>query len=240
MPELAGLDHTLVLVHGAWHGAWCWQYVVGHLREQGCKVRTVELPSVGAAPGSNVDLSADAAAVRTVIAAQDGPVVLCGHSYGGMVITHAAASNAQVERLVYLCAFVPQRGESLLDLGGGQLAPWIHKVAGGLTMPDPSLGAALFYGDCDSATQSWALSSLRPQCEAPFLEPVTETPSPKLFSTYVVCTQDGALPCELQRQHFGSRTRRVLEFEASHSPFLSRPAELARLFTTEVRAAASA
>ena len=239
MSEVGGPDHTLVLVHGAWHGTWCWQYVLPHLREQGCKVRTVELPSVGAAPGSNIDLSADAAAVRAVIAAQDGPVVLCGHSYGGMVITHAAALNAQVERLVYLCAFVPRRGESLLDLGGGQLAPWIDKLPGGLTIPDRALGAALFYGDCDAATQRWALSSLRPQCEAPFVEPVPETPSPELFSTYVVCTQDGALPCEVQRQYFASRTRRVVELAASHSPFLSRPAELARLFTAELRAAAS-
>ena len=238
MPDYSGPAHTLVLVHGAWHGAWCWQYVLAHLHQQGCRVRTVELPSVGAAPGSNIDLSADAAAVRAAIASVDGPVVLCGHSYGGMVITHAAASNPQVNRLVYLCAFVPQRGESLQDLGGGQLAPWIQRLEGGLTLPDPSLSAALFYGDCDLPTQQWALALQRPQCEAPFAEPVIEPPSPQLFSTYVVCTQDGALPRDVQRQRFAPRTHRVVELDASHSPFLSRPADLAGLLATEARAAA--
>ena len=227
-----------MLVHGAWHGAWCWQHVLAHLRPLGCRVRTVELPSVGAGLGSNIDLSADAAAVRTATASVDGPVVLCGHSYGGMVITHAAASNPQVSRLVYLCAFVPQRGESLQGLGGGQLAPWIQRLDGGLTLPDRSLGAALFYGDCDLPTQQWALTSLRPQCEAAFTEPVIEPPSPELFSTYVVCTLDGALPCHVQRQRFAPRTHRVVELDAGHSPFLSRPAELAGLLATEARAAA--
>jgi hypothetical protein len=156
-------------------------------------------------------------------------------------MAHArAAAGAQVSRLVYLCAFVPQRGESLQDLGGGQLAPWIDRLAGGLTLPDRSRAAALFCGDCGLPTQQWMLAALRPQCEAPFTERLIESPSSQLSSTYIACTQDAALPLEVQREHCASRTNQTVELDASHSPFASRPAELAGLLATEARAAAHA
>jgi pimeloyl-ACP methyl ester carboxylesterase len=101
---------TLVLVHGAWHGGWCWQRLTPHLERLGVFVRVVELPSVGAAAGSAVDLSRDAATVRSVIDSVPAPLVLCGHSYGGMVISQAAAGARNVARLLYLCAFMPAEG----------------------------------------------------------------------------------------------------------------------------------
>ena len=82
---------TIVLVHGAWHGSWCWQRVAPLLEKRGLAVRTVDLPSVGARPGAGTDLSADAAALEAVIESVAGPVILCGHSYGGMVISRAHA-----------------------------------------------------------------------------------------------------------------------------------------------------
>src|SRR3974390_3927769 len=103
------------LVHGAWHGSWCWDRVVPELAARGVTARTLDLPSVGGASGEN--LSSDAAAVRKVIDAQRGPVVLCGHSYGGMVISLAAATSQRVARLIYLCAFVPEERQSLGNTG---------------------------------------------------------------------------------------------------------------------------
>jgi pimeloyl-ACP methyl ester carboxylesterase len=73
-------ESTIILVHGAWHGSWCWQRVVPLLEERGVAVRTVDLPSVGADPGAGTDLTADAAAVEAVIEEVTDPVVLCGHS----------------------------------------------------------------------------------------------------------------------------------------------------------------
>ena len=163
---------VIVLVHGAWHGAWCWQRVVPLLSSRDFVVRTVELPSVGARPNVAIGLENDAAAVRAVIDKIRGPVLLCGHSYGGMVISHASFGFPQVARLVYLCAFVPESGESLVAIGGGQLAPWIQVLDGGLTLPDRAQAAHLFYADCNAETQAWAIGKLRPQCGAPFSDAV--------------------------------------------------------------------
>jgi pimeloyl-ACP methyl ester carboxylesterase len=218
---------TIVLVHGAWHGSWCWQRVTPLLEQRGLTVRTVDLPSVGASPGVLINLSADAAAVEAVLDDIAGPVVLCGHSYGGMVISHVAAKN--VVRLVYLCAFMPAEGESLVSAGGGHHAPWIQGLDGGRILPDPAQAGAVFYGDCDSAVQLWAKSQLRPQSAATAVEPVPQPAWRNIPSTYVICANDMAIPVALQRNVFAPRASQVLELQASHSPFLSQPEAVANL-----------
>lgn len=225
---------TIVLVHGAWHGAWCWQRVVSLLTSRQCAVRTVELPSVGAGPNINVGLERDAAAVRTVIDEVGGPVLLCGHSYGGMVISQASDRNPQVSKLVYLCAFVPESGESLVAIGGGQLAPWIQLLDGGLTVPDRARAAELFYADCDATTQAWAIGKIRPQCGAPFSDVVAHPGWKGIRSTYVVCSADRAMPPDWQRDMFAPRLNKVVEINASHSPFLSQPSALADMLANEL------
>src|SRR5581483_10355186 len=120
---------TIVLVHGAWHGSWCWERVTPLLEKHGLAVRAVDLPSVGAKAGANTDLSADAAAVETVLDTLGGPVVLCGHSYGGMVISRVRPRG--IAHLVYVCAFVPLEGQSLITAGSGRPASWIQILDGG-------------------------------------------------------------------------------------------------------------
>jgi pimeloyl-ACP methyl ester carboxylesterase len=166
--------------------------------------------------------------VRAMIDAAAAQVVLCGHSYGGMVISQAATALRKVARLVYLCAFMPLEGQSLLAIGAGKLAPWIKELADGRTLPDLNRAAELFFGDCDAATQSWAVKQLRPQPAAPFSEAVTQPAWRAIASTYIVCTQDRALPPELQRL-FAAQASDVRELAASHSPFLSQPERLAEL-----------
>lgn len=218
---------TIVLVHGAWHGSWCWRRVTPLLEKRGLAVRTVDLPSVGARPGAGTDLSADAAALETVIESVGGPVVLCGHSYGGMVISRAASER--VTRLVYLCAFMPLEGESLVSIRGGRHMPWIQLLEGGLTLPDPAQAEAVFYSDCDAQTALWAKSQIRPQSGAPFDEPVPRPAWRSTPSTYVVCANDMALPAEAQRNVFAPRATETIELQASHSPFLSQPDAVADL-----------
>lgn len=225
---------TIVLVHGAWHGAWCWQRVVASLTTRQCDVRTVELPSVGAGPNANIRLESDAAAVRAVVSEVDGPVVLCGHSYGGMVISQASYRQPKVSKLVYLCAFVPESAESLVSIGGGQLAPWIQLKDGGLTLPDLGRAAELFYGDCDATTQQWAIGQIRPQCAAPFSDAVMHPGWKEIRSTYVVCSADRAMPPDWQRDLFAPRLNKVVEITSSHSPFLSQPSDLAALLVDEL------
>lgn len=218
---------TIVLIHGAWHGGWSWQRFTPHLERRGFPFRCVELPSVGAKPGHAVDLTVDAAAVTAVLDDIRRPAILCGHSYGGMVISHAAVGRSNVARLVYICAFMPNDGESLESIGGGKRAPWIRALDGDLTLPDLDQTATVFYGDCDTATQQWATRQLRPQSGAPFAQPVPRPAWRTIPSTYVVCTNDMAIPAKVQRGTFAPRATDVVELEASHSPFLSKPAELA-------------
>jgi pimeloyl-ACP methyl ester carboxylesterase len=133
-----------------------------------------------------------------------------------------------VAQLAYLCAFVPERGQSLFAMGDGKPAPWIRVDDQGMSLPDLAQAAQLFFGDCDAHTQQWAVGRLRRQPTAPFAEPVEDPAWRHIRSTYIVCTLDRVMPLELQRELFAPRTSRAIELEASHSPFLSRPGPLAQ------------
>ncbi len=220
---------TVVLVHGAWGGSWCWERVVPLLEERGVRAIAVDLPSVGADSGEPTDLSADAGAVTRVLDEQGGRLVLCGHSYGGMVVTVAAAGRSDVGRLVYLCAFMPDAGESLFALTGGGLAPWIDVLEDGRTIPDLVHRAEVSYADCDEETRASAIARLRPQAPAPFAETVTTAAWRTIPATYVVCTEDESLPVEVQRQVFAPRAGEVVELVSSHAPFFSQPWRVADL-----------
>jgi pimeloyl-ACP methyl ester carboxylesterase len=111
----------LLLVHGAWHGAWAFDELGSRLDEAGLRWRAVNLPSAG----STADLAADADVVRQALAERAVPTVLVGHSYGGLVISEAAAGVDHVTALVYLCAFMLDAGESLLSAQQHQVPHWI-------------------------------------------------------------------------------------------------------------------
>ena len=219
---------TVVLVHGGWHGSWCWAKVVPLLAGRGLSVRTIDLPSIDADPDDRSALSGDAAAVTGLLDEIQEPALLCGHSYGGMVITQAAAGRQDVARLVYLCAFMPDVGESLLSITSVR-APWIVVREDGRWLPDPEQAAATFYADCDAETQRTSIARLRPMPTAPVEEPVSSAPWRDIPSTYVVCTQDMAIPVEWQRERFAPRAHDVVELRASHSPFFSQPLAVADL-----------
>jgi pimeloyl-ACP methyl ester carboxylesterase len=220
---------TVVLCHGAWHGAWCWEHVVPLLEERGVEVRTLTLPSIDAPAGDTGGLAADAAEVRRALDDVGGTSLLVGHSYGGMVVTAASAGRDDISKLFYLAAFMPDGGESLFALTGGEPAPWIREQADGRVLPDLELASSVFYADCDPLVQDAAIERLRPMPGKPFVDPVADAGWHAIPSTYVVCAQDGALPPELQREVFAPRATERLEMEASHSPFFSQPAALADL-----------
>ena len=139
---------TLVLVHGAWHGAWAWQPLERELQRRGVATAAVELPTVGDA---TADLPADVAVLRDAVAAVDGPVVLVGHSYGGVVVTEAATGLDQVQSLVYVTAFAPDAGESLLDQVTYGPLEWIVPAGEGLLGVAAERARDLFYADIDPA-----------------------------------------------------------------------------------------
>jgi pimeloyl-ACP methyl ester carboxylesterase len=205
-----------------------WERVVPLLEERGIHGIAVDLPSVGADAADPPDLTADAAAVILALDDTDGPSVLCGHSYGGMVITVAAAGRSDVVELVYLCAFMPDAGESLFLLTGGP-APWIELLEDGRTRTDPVRAAAVGYADCDEETRASAVARLRPQVTAPFTETVSTAAWREIPATYVVCSEDQSLPVDVQRDVFAPRARAVVELASSHAPFFSQPERVAEL-----------
>lgn len=226
---------TLLLVHGAWHGAWCWERVLPFLSRLGVTARTVDLPSVHDSERAPAVIAADAMAVRNLIETISGHVVLCGHSYGGMVITHPIAGNhPRVKRLIYLCAYMLDSGESPADFRNEPDRPNVIVDEKGMMMPDMNSVAERFFGDCDLELQQWAMQRLRAMPTPMDTMPGAAWHS--VPSTYIVCTQDRAISVRLQREVFAPRARQVLEMATSHSPFLSQPGALAELLAANLQA----
>src|SRR3954463_3478358 len=228
-----------VLVHGAFHGAWCWEPLVGALSATGHTVTTLDLPGHGddPAPVADVTLDAYARKICATLAEQPEPVLLVGHSMGGVAVTQTAARCPErIARLVYVAAFLPADGQSLVDLthlpeAAGDMVQ-ANMVVGGeppvATMPEDAAREA-FYGLCASRQADWALERLRPQPLAPSVTPVeldggNDAPP----RAYVVSTEDRAIPTALQRRLVADNPDLdAVELEADHSPFLSATTELA-------------
>ena len=191
----------------------------------------VDLPGHGTSTLPFGDLDGDARHVVDVVTRLSRPVVLVGHSYGGAVITEAAArlrgmTSAPVRHLVYIAAFCPDEGESVMDLarhesaGPVDLGAAMIPVDGGLSVLDPEKAAPALYGDCDARAAAAALARLCPQPLATMLQPVSSAPWKTIPSTYVVCTRDRAVHPGNQ-EYMARRCTHVVRLDTDHSPFLS-------------------
>ncbi|MFI7501552.1 alpha/beta hydrolase [Streptomyces sp. NPDC049687] len=208
----------VVLIHGAWHGAWCWDGVVAELQHRGVQATAVELPLTGYAE--------DVAAARSAIQAAGSDAIVVGHSYGGRVITQAA-TGLPVARLVYVAAFLGDPREEDVPTHSSLLGASLLIDERGVRV-DPQAAAAVFYGDADAQAATAWVSRLRPM---PLEDPIVsdaEAAWRSIPSTYLVCTNDQALPPVSQRKT-AAHASEVIEWPTDHSPFLTRPAELAEL-----------
>ncbi len=219
---------TLIFVHGACvrDAEWWWAPMNQPLADHGITSVAVPLPSCGETSNELGDLYADVDVCREAISAAEGPVVLCGHSYGGMVITEAGADD-RVTQLLYVTSVMPDVGESQAELIGSQPAPWLQPGEDGTVGVDPGMIREFFLQDCDETTTEQALSRLTRQSLTPFTQPARQIAWQQKPSTYFVCTEDLATPAEVQRLRAKDETR-VVEFTAGHHPFLSCPDEFAR------------
>jgi pimeloyl-ACP methyl ester carboxylesterase len=227
---------TVVLVPGAWHGAWCWRDVVARLEAAGVPAVAVDNPCVARAPSTLHD---DGDNLRSVLDGLDGPVVLVGHSYGGAVITDAGAHPA-VRELVYLTAFVLDEGESLTanELRGGEdmRLPEALQVDGDIVTFDAARAAEFFFHDCPADVVADAISRLRPMSLAALNGVPRAVAWREKPAAYITCTDDRALPLALQGSCAARIDRVAAELPTSHSPFLSRPAALAEVLVEISRA----
>jgi pimeloyl-ACP methyl ester carboxylesterase len=225
---------TLIFVHGACvrDAAWWWERMTKPLGDRGIATTIVPLPSCGETGDELGDLYADVEACRGVIAASEGPVVLCGHSYGGMIITEAGADE-RVKQLLYVTSVMPDAGQSQAGLIGSEPAPWMRPSDDGTVGVDPDMVREYFLQDCDEATTGQALARLTRQSLTPFTQAPRQIAWQEKPATYFVCTEDLATPAETQRRRVKANTR-LVEFQAGHHPFLSRPDDFAQSIASEI------
>jgi pimeloyl-ACP methyl ester carboxylesterase len=204
-----------VLVHGSFIDGSCWDGVSATLRDRGHQVDSVELHR-----GS---LSADTAAVQAVIDRIAAPVVVCGWSYGGMVITGLTLPEGS--HLVYLCALMPDEGESAISLAqpypGGIEQLLGTDEAGDLVLQGDRIDEIL-WGDAPAERVAAMRAALRSQSMASFLEAPAEFAWRTTPSTFVIGKEDLVFNSQLVRE-MAKRADQTLEWDTSHSPVLSRP-----------------
>jgi pimeloyl-ACP methyl ester carboxylesterase len=225
---------AFLLIHGSWHGAWCWERVMPLLRERGHEVVAVDLPAHGDDRASHyrTGLASYARRVRSSAESLKRKPILVGHSMGGMAITQAAYDAPHLfAGLVYLCAFLPVPGESLFGLVRRDRASRVlANTHFGLARVGFATARAkeTFYAGCSDDDARWAIGKLRPEPLWPLLQRVVGGPEPALPRGYIECTRDRAISIERQRAMW-SRTpcQRVASMDADHSPFLSSPEALA-------------
>jgi pimeloyl-ACP methyl ester carboxylesterase len=228
---------TLLLVHGSWHGPWCWEKLTPELDRLGIAWRAVQLPCVGTDATKLGTVADDAATIEAATREIPGDVVVVAHSYGGVPTTEARF-GANVKHLVYLGAFMPDVGQGLINLlPPGPLPPFVIGRADGATEINLPLAVDTFYADCDAATAQWAIDHLRLHNGICNVTPVTRTSWREIPSTYIVLTEDHASPPFMQRE-LAKQATYVRELTTSHSPFLSRPKELAAMLA-EIAAGAA-
>jgi pimeloyl-ACP methyl ester carboxylesterase len=216
----------VVLVHGAWHGAWCWDPVVEELQRRGVTVDAIELPLTG--------LADDVGVAKDATRAMGPDTILVGHSYAGLVISEAAIGLPSVGRLIYLAALMCDAGEDSSDILARYESPLLASVTVTETAVnvDPARARELFYGDSDEETAKALVAQFRPM-PLELMVQVSEPAWKSVPSTYVVCTNDGAVPPEAQRW-MASRADEVVEIPTDHSPFVTRPEILADLMVSHL------
>ncbi len=231
---------TFVLVHGAWHGAWCWEQLTPELEARGHRVTTMDLPS-------DVPTETFSSYADVVCAALDaGPAedaVVVGHSLAGLTVP-LVADRRPVRRLVYLCGLVPAPGRSFAEQLGDEPDMLNPAYLAGMGEPDAERrrewvdeGTAreVLYADCDDDVAHAAFERLRPQAMSPYGTPCPLDRLPDVPTSYVVCREDRLVNPEWSRRVAGERLHaELVQLPGSHSPFLSRPAALADVLTALV------
>jgi pimeloyl-ACP methyl ester carboxylesterase len=228
-----------VLVHGAYGGAWCWDEVRAPLEAAGHTVETLDLPGSGddQTPVEGATLESYAGRVCDVLGNRAEPAVLVGHSMGGVVVTQAAGQCPdKIASLVFVCAFMPASGQSLVDLAGQPEGADDQIQANLVVEGDPPVAvlsddavAEAIYNCCSPGQRALGVSRNRPQPVAPFVTPVAvdDDALAEIPRSYVLTTKDHSIPPALQRRMISEHPcEHVVELETDHAPYLSAPGDL--------------
>jgi pimeloyl-ACP methyl ester carboxylesterase len=224
---------NVVLVHGGFVDGSGWEGVYDLLSKDGYKVTVVQNPTI--------TLADDVAATRRAIAAQDGPTILVGHSYGGVVITESG-NDPKVKGLVYIAAFAPDTGESVASLIAnpppGASVPPILPPQDGYLFLDRAKFAAAFAGDVKPAQAAFMADSQVPWGVAALQGQVTVPAWKSRPSWYLVTTDDHMIPPPAQHQMAARAGATVVETPGSHAVYVSNPRVVADLIEQAAEGAA--
>ena len=215
---------SVVLVHGGFVDGAGWEDVYNVLKKDGFNVSIVQNPTT--------TLADDVAATKLVIAQAQGPVVLVGHSYGGVVITESG-TDPKVKGLVYITAFAPDKGESVQSLIAnpppGAPAPPILPPQNGYLFLDKAKFRASFAGDVSEAKAAFMADSQVPWGVNALAGEVTEPAWKSKPSWYLIATEDKMIPPPAQRQMAARAGATVAEAAGSHAIYVSKPEAVAAL-----------
>lgn len=233
-----------VLVHGAWHGGWCWEEIVPRLRAAGHRVVAPDLPGMGADESSGHVASLDewAMFVAGMAAADPEPAILVGHSRGGIVISRAAeqAPAGSVARLVYLAAVMAAPGQTMAELFDASGTSQMDEVMKALEVSADGRSTRfvgretarrMFLGTSPADKAEAALDRLSPEPTSMRAAPIVLSAERygRIEREYIVCEQDGSVSPALQRRMIAAQPCRFHVMDTDHSPFYSAPDELAAI-----------
>ncbi len=228
---------TVVLIHGAWHGAWCWDRVAPLLEQSGHEVVRFDLPGHGKdrTPAAKVTLEGYTGRVLEALDALSEPVVLVGHSLSGTVISQAAEQRPEkIEKLVYLCALLLPSGKSAIEASQEDSDSVILESAeveedrGRIILSEEGMREALYH-DCPEEDFERSRRLISPQPLAPLATPVELTGAfESVRRTYVHTTQDRAVsPPAQEKMYTDLPCEKVVSMATGHLPFFAAPEELA-------------
>ncbi len=231
---MAGISHsaeiTLVLVHGGFVDGSGWESIYKILKKDGYRVTIVQNPTIS--------LADDVAATKRIVHAQNGPVILVGHSYGGAVITEAG-NDPKVAGLVYIAAFAPDKGESvstlLKDPPPGAPVPPILPPQDGYLYLDKAKFPASFAADVDEEKAAFMADSQVPWGEEALSGTISEPAWKTKPSWYLVATDDKMIPPPAQRFMSKRAGSTVVEVAGSHAIYVSQPNAVAALIEKAVK-----
>lgn len=225
---------NLILVHGAWHGAWVWEPVLPTL-EAHFNVIALDLP--GRKPNApfykKISLKSYVQAIEQCLLTLEGPIFLLGHSLAGLAISQVAENHPdKIDGLIYVAAFIPQNGESLFDIASNFKSPGasseliFEQRQNILDIQKSEKTKTLFFNACPEALATQALAHVHPEPFKAFTTPVTLSANNfgRVKKIYIQCTEDLAIPPLYQTQMAqNAGITEIIDLKADHSPYFSHP-----------------
>jgi pimeloyl-ACP methyl ester carboxylesterase len=240
---------TYLLIHGAWHGAWCWHKVIPLLEAKGHKVIAIDLPGHGhdIRPASDISLNDYVDAVVKTANEQQGQVILVGHSMSGIVISQAAEKlgRKKIQALLYLDAFLPRDGESLFALVEATLKQLSTNASRKPNLVEniiisedhktnwikPAMAVQIFCHDCSEEDKQFASARISKEPIAPLATPLrlTDEVYGVIPKYYILCTESQDMDKTFLSTHVPCK--KVYTLASSHSPFFSMPQKLVEILS---------